>query len=375
MARTKQAQGNGMKLIVLGLGALVVVGGVYWFMRKDSAVEPAGGPAKAGVAVETVRAGKGSLAETLTVAGQVEANAGVELRSEVTGRVVAVKFTDGMAVTQGAPLVVLDDSVQRATLAQAEANYALAEANVGRYQRLVQVGAASQLQVDQAVAEGKLQKANIQMAKAELAKYRIAAPFGGVAGIAQVSVGDLVQPAELLVALTDNAKLKITFKVPEAQATSLKVGAPVKVLGDQTVDGVIDALDGRVDPNSRTLQGKVVLDNADGVLVSGQFVRVQVPVKSVSEAVIVPDSALVPQGTKVFAYVIVPGKDGGQMASRTTVEVGLRGVNTAQIVSGVAEGQEIVTAGQQKLQAPMMPVQLRSPTTVDVMPQAVEELR
>ena len=385
--QNRNTNGNlsGMKRwLMVGLGIAVVAGAGWWWMHGGKKADAAGGGAKKMVtAVEVVTAVQQELAETLQVAGQVQANAGVELRSEVTGRVVAINFKDGAEVKKGSLVVVLDDSVQRATLAQAEANYALAEANVGRYQRLVGMGAASQLQVDQADAEMKLQKANIQMAKANLAKYRIVAPFDGVAGIAQVSVGDIIQPGERLVALTDNATLKVTFKVPEAQATSLKAGAPVQVRADGVpgansptlVEGHIAALDGRVDPPSRTLEGKVLLDNPDHVIVAGQFVRVRVPVRAVSEAIVVPDSALVPQGNKILAYVIVPGQNGAMMASRTTVEVGLRNADKAQIVSGVNAGQQVVTAGQQNLQGPLVPVRLMSQTQVMHAPQAVEELR
>lgn len=374
---------NGMRWWMIGGVVVAVAAGWWFFIRKDSDVAPAGGPQGGGVAVEVVQAAQAPIAETLEVAGQVDASSGVELRSEVTGRVVALRFADGDSVKKGAALVVLDDSVQRATLAQAEASSALAEANVGRYERLVEVGAASRLQVDQAVAQAKLEKANIQMAKANLAKFRIAAPFDGAAGIAQVSVGDLVQPGQLLVALTDNAELKITFKVPEAQATSLQAGAPVTVRVDNgtsrtsptLIEGEVAALDGRVDPASRTLQGKVLLTNKDGLLVSGQFVRVRVPVRTSDDAVVVPDSAIVPQGNNVFAYVITTGEEGRTIASRTTVELGLRTANKVQIVKGVQVGQQVVTAGHQKLQGPTVPVQLRSPTTVTVAPQAVEELR
>jgi len=209
-----------------------------------------------------------------------------------------------------------------------------------------------------------------------LARYQIAAPFDGVAGIAQVNVGELVQPGELLVAVTDNARLKVTFKVPDTQATNLDEGAAVAVLAEgREVSGTIAALDGRVDPLTRTLEAKVVLDNSDGALVAGQFVRVRVPVKAVDDAVTVPDQALLPQGDTVQVFVVVPGENGSQMASRTTVTVGLRAGGKAQIVQGVQAGQMVVTAGQQKLQAPTMPVMVQSPTAITVAPQAVEELR
>ncbi|TKW60631.1 MAG: efflux RND transporter periplasmic adaptor subunit [Blastochloris viridis] len=375
MVARKRDQQRNMRMWGGVLGVAVLALAAWWWFGKAEAPKPqqqGGG----GLPVEVVTAVDQPIAETLTVAGQVQARIGAELRSEVTARVVSVTFIDGEAVKRGEPLLVLDDSVQRATLAQAQANYALAKANVERYSRLVGLGAASRLQVDTAEAEAKLQRANIQMARANLAKYQVAAPFDGAAGIAQVNVGELVQPGELLVAVTDNAKLKVTFKVPEAQATSLRLGAPVKVTSDGAeLDGVIDALDGRVDPTTRTLEGKVALDNDEGKLVAGQFVRVRVPVREVSEAVVIPDQALIPQGAKMFVFVITAGENGATMASRTTVEVGLRTADKAQIVKGVEAGQRVVTAGQQKLQAPLMPVTPLSPTTINVAPQAVEELR
>lgn len=376
MAAKKRDQQQTMRVWGCVLGAVVLAGAAWWWFGKSEAPAAPQQQGGGGLPVEVVAAVSQPLAETLTVAGQVQARVGAELRSEVTARVVSVTFVDGEPVKGNQRLLVLDDSVQRATLAQAQANYALAKANVDRYSRLVDLGAASRLQVDTAEAEAKLQRANIQMARANLAKYQIAAPFDGAAGIAQVNVGELVQPGELLVAVTDNAKLKVTFKVPEAQATSLRLGAPVTVISDGAeLEGVIDALDGRVDPASRTLEGKIALDNDAGKLVAGQFVRVRVPVREVSEAVVIPDQALIPQGAKMFVYVITAGENGATMASRTTVEVGLRTADKAQIVKGVENGQRVVTAGQQKLQAPVMPVTTLSPTTVNVAPQAVEELR
>lgn len=377
-------RGKGQRWLLIGLGIILLLGAAWWLSGgKKGGADAGQNPAAGLVPVEVVAATTGSLAQTLEVAGQVQANIGADLKSEVTGRVLAVKAKDGMAVKKGDPLVVIDDGVQRATLAQAQANHELAQANVGRYERLSQMGAASQQQLDEAIAEDKLQVANIQMAKANLIKYRILAPFDGVAGITQVNEGDLVQPGEMLMALTDNATLKVTFKVPETQATSLKVNADVMVqaeaapgiLSPTVVSGTIAALDGRVDPNSRTLEGKVVLDNRNGALVAGQFVRVRVPVQQVSNAVILPDSALLPQGDQIFSYVIAPGKDGGVVASRTTVVVGLRTANRAEIISGVADGQQVVTAGQQKLRGLVTPVKLLSPTYIDVPPAAVEELK
>lgn len=360
-------------MIVLAV-LLLVAGGVWWWRHGTAGVAPGAGPGGApmGVPVEGTRAVEEPIAQTLEVVGQVQAENGTELRAEVTGRVVKLNFTDGKPVKAGDVLVVLDDSVQAAALAQAEANLSLAAANVGRYQRLLAEDAASKLQVDQAEADAKVARANVQAAKANLAKMRIAAPFDGVAGIAQVNVGDYIQPGQLLVALTDNRVLKLTFDVPESQAAGLHTGVDVQVAAEGiegAVEGKVAALDGRVDPASRTLQGKVMIDNPDGVLMAGQFVRVTVPVKVVSDAVVVPDLALVPQGNQMIVWVVGEGN----RVSPTAVQVGLREQSRAQIVEGIQPGQMVVTAGQQKLQ-PGAPVMVSSPTAIAVPEQAVEHL-
>lgn len=356
--------------LLAGVAVLALAGGVWWYMKPSAnAINPAAGGM--GLPVEATPATTGELANILEVVGQMQANQGVELRNEVTGKVASVNVKDGSPVKAGDLLVVLDDGVQKAALAQAEANNAVAQANIGRYQRLREQDAVSQLQLDQAIAEAKVAAANVQSARANLDKMRIKAPFAGVAGIVQVTPGQLLETGTLLVAVTDNATLKVTFKVPESQAQGLKVGLPVEVKADDgsVVYGEIGALDGRIDPATRTLQAKVLLDNTSNTLVAGQFVRVAVPVQQVSNAVLVPDVALVPQGNKMIVWVV--GKD--SKISPTLVEVGLRGQNKAQITKGLSAGDMVMVAGQQKAQ-PGMPVTVMSPTTITVAPTPVETL-
>jgi membrane fusion protein (multidrug efflux system) len=364
---------------------ILAVAGAGYLVYRHFAAAGAAAAAKAqgagGMAlpVEGIAARQGEISTRLQVAGQLQAQDGVVLKSEVTGRVVEIAVKDGTPVKKGALLVRIDDSVQKADLAKALADLEVSEANVGRYQRLQQIGAASTLQVDNARAQAKLARANVQGAKAALDKMHITAPFDGAAGIVQVTSGEMIQPGQAIVAVTDARKMKVIFSLPERDALAMKPGVDVDVIPNDDVNttpisGTIAALDGRVDPATRTVAAKVLVDNADGALVAGQFVRVSVPTHTVADAVIVPDSALVPNGSDIFVYVVNPAAKGMTMSSRTTVTVGLRTDNEAQITSGVQAGQIVVTAGQQKLMAPVMPVMVLSPTNITRSEATVEPL-
>lgn len=361
--------------VVLLLIATAGGGAYYLWPRGDAAVAPgAGGFA---LPVEAVPAVQGPLAETLTVVGQVVANQGVDVTSEISGKVTKIAFEEGQPVKAGVLLFRLDDSVLQAQLAQAQANLQLAENNVGRNQRLLAEQASSQQQVDAALADAKLARANVQLARANLDKAYLRAPFDGIAGIRQVDLGEYVTPGRVLVNVTENTRLRVTFRVPEAQASEVRTGASVSIQADNGADvtAPISAIDSRVDPASRTREVQVLLDNADAALMAGQFVRVTLPLRGVDDAVIVPDQALVPMGNQTFAYVIHTAPGGATLSSRTEVQLGLRSNGKVQVTAGIRPGQMVVTAGQQKLQAPVMPVTVLSPTEITVRQAPVEELK
>ncbi|MFA5207045.1 MAG: efflux RND transporter periplasmic adaptor subunit [Lentisphaeria bacterium] len=370
--------------VLAGVALLALAGGIGWKLTHRGA-PGAGGPGGMGgmaLPVEATTARQGTMTETLDVPGQVQAGEGVVLAPEIAGRVIKIGFEDGSRVKAGQVLFRLDDSVQRAALAQAQANLQVALNNLGRYQRLLAVNAASAQQVDTAQASARLAQANVQFAAANLGKAWIRAPFDGVAGIRGISLGDYVVNGQPLVSVTQNEMLKVIFKMPEQQARMLQPGLGVSILrsgdfgsSELLAEAPVTAVDGRVDPASRTVQAKVVLDNRSGMLVAGEFVRVRVPTAMASDTVIVPEQAVVPQGGQTYMYVLKPGPKGGLLASQTLVALGLRVNGEAQVVAGVAAGQKVVTAGQQKLMAPVMPVMPVTPTTVVRSAPPVEELR
>lgn len=358
----------------VAIAAVLLIGVAWWMWGAfGPGGAPKGGPSA--MVVEATTATQGRIAQPLTVVGQVTPLFGAELKAEIAGRVVKLGAPDGTAVKAGQEIIRLDDSVLAAQLAQASANLNVARNTAARSARLLDVGAASKQEAEQADATAKLAAANVQLAKANLEKARIVAPFDGVLGVAQVTVGTYVNPGDTLTTLAQPEKVKVVFRLPETQARDVTPGTPARVIADggTVVESAVVAVDSLVDPSTRTVQARVDVDNAEGTFTPGQFVRVSVDVKRADDAVLVPDMALVPLGGAMVVYV-VNNTEQGTMSSRTTVEVGLRGNNKAQITKGLQAGQTVVTAGQQKLQAPVMPVQVRSPTTITVDPAPIETL-
>ncbi|MBN8531184.1 MAG: efflux RND transporter periplasmic adaptor subunit, partial [Alphaproteobacteria bacterium] len=224
-------------------------------------------------------------------------------------------------------------------------------------------GFSSKMQLDEAQAQLNLAKANVQLAEANLAKTVIRAPFDGTAGIRKVSLGDYVSPGEVLVNLDQTEKLKLQFTIPERYLSEIKAGSEVEFAVDaqgSVFRSTVDAIESRISAQNRSIQVQAIVDNVDNQLYPGQFVNVTLPIAKREAAVLVPDQALVPMGNKTFVFKVADGK-----AQKIEVQPGLRANSKAEIVAGLAAGDVVVTAGQQKLQDGAS-VRVSEPTAVSV---------
>jgi membrane fusion protein (multidrug efflux system) len=305
---------------------------------------PAGGP----VAVEVARVASATMEEDVDAVGTLRSNESVVVRPEISGRIERLNFTEGAAVAKGQVIVALDDSVPAAELAQARANLALAESSYSRTQELEKQKFVSATAKDQALNSLRVAQANVQLADARLAKTKIVAPFGGIIGIRQISVGDYVKEGQDLVTLEDISALKVDFRLPEQLLAVLKPGQTVEVATDalpgRKFAAVLDAIDPLVDQNGRAVLLRARLRNTEGQLRPGMFVRTRLIVAARQNALTVPEEALVPVGADQFVYRVAEGK-----AQRVKVRTGVRRDARVEIVEGLAAGDTIVTAGQIKL--------------------------
>ncbi len=308
-----------------------------------------GGPAGQGAAaVEVVKVATASLPQTITAVGSLRSDESVTLRPEVAGRISAIQFQEGQRVTKGALLVRLDAAVTDAELQQARANLVLAKSKFERAVDLARQSFISGQAKDEAENNYKVAQAAVALVEAKLAKTEIKAPFSGLIGLRVVSVGDYVKEGADLVNLESIDPLKVDFRVPETFLRQVQVGQAIEVALDalpgKVYDGKVIALNPLVDAAGRAIVIRAQVKNQDAALRPGMFARVKLITRAEREALVLPEEALVPQGTDQFVFRIVDGK-----ATRVKVETGQRRDGKVEVVRGVDKGDVVVTAGQQRL--------------------------
>ena len=344
------------------LAVVVAAGGGYWLGQTGKPAPGAGAQALAAkgapaanasgpgaavpvetAAVETVR-----LPQSITTVGSLRSDESVTLRPEVAGRIASIQFTEGQRVTKGATLVRLDAAVNQAELQQARANLTLAKSKFDRAVDLAKSKFISGQARDEAENNLRVAEAALALVEARLAKTEIKAPFSGIIGLRSVSLGDYVKEGADLVNLEAIDPLKVDFRVPEVYLRQVQAGQPLEIALDaypnKTFDGRVIAVNPLVDAAGRAVVIRAQVKNQDASLRPGMFTRVRLITKDVTEALVVPEEALVPQGADKFLFKVVDN-----VAVRTKVEVGQRRDGKAEIVAGVALGDIVVTAGQQRL--------------------------
>ncbi len=316
------------KTIALGVALLLVGGGIWFVLRPSGESTPAAaGEAQGGggfsVPVDVATIAPATLAETVRSVGSLVADQGIILRPELAGVVSAILFTDGQAVKAGQPLLQLDDSVYKAQLAQAEAQLSLAKRTDTRASNLAGRGAGTVQAADEAAAQLEAATAAVQLARATLAKTVLTAPFDGIVGIRQISLGDYVTPGQDLVTLQAQDPMKVDFRMPEALLARVAVGQKVTLTvaayPDRTFTGEVSAIDPLVDAAGRSLALRAKIPNPDGALRAGSFASVTLQTGEKPNAVMAPATAITPMGGQQFVFKVVDGK-----ATLTPVSLGVR---------------------------------------------------
>jgi len=361
---SKAGMGKKPTMIVALALLAAAAAGAWWYSEQGTGVgkpagqgqgaaapaaKPAGGP-QGGFAtpVEAIKVTiDAARRETLAI-GTFRSFESVVIRPEVTGRIVELPFREGEKVERGKVLVRLDDSVERANLAQAEAQLALAKSNFERAQTLVARNAGTVKALDEARAGLLSAQADITLAKARLEKMSIAAPFDGITGLRKVSVGDFLSPGTDIVNLEQIDPLKIDFRVPEIFLPSVKDGATIDVTIDafpgRTFKGRIYAINPLIDQAGRSIVVRARIDNPGDILRPGLFARVSLTLAVRENAIFVPEQSIVPIGDKSFVFRVVDGK-----IVNTQVKLGLRRTGGVEVVEGLSPGDMVVTAGQLKV--------------------------
>lgn len=331
---------------------LAAAGGAWWFFyfeqpQAEGAPAPGGGAAMA-VPVETVPVHIGPIQRRLTAVGSLRSNESVIIRPEVAGRIAEIRFEEGEQVSEGQPLVILDDSIYRAEVDEVQASLELSRANHERAIDLLNRGAGTTKARDEALAQLRADQAALALAQARLDKTVIRAPFDGVVGLRRVSVGDFVNVGQEIVNLEQIDPLKADFRVAEVYLAAVRPGQRIELSADafpgETFTGEVYAIDPLIDESGRSIVLRARLPNPDNRLRPGLFVRVTLVLNERNDAIQIPEQALVPQGQDQFVFRVVDGK-----AALTKVTAGIRRDGMVEIIEGLSPDDQVVTAGQLKI--------------------------
>lgn len=364
-------------LVVLLLGAGAA--GAYWKFVLQPGQQGAaastgpggrpgggGGGARGPTAVEAAEVRVGPVEITTEAVGTLLSNESVMLQPEVTGRVVGINFEEGRPVRLGQILIELDSSIERAQLAQEEADLALAQSNFDRARDLRRSNAGTQRALDEAQAQLRTAESAIELAKARLAKLTLTAPFDAVAGLRRISVGDLVTAGTDIVNLEQVRPLKVDFSVPEIFLPKVGNGQKIAVLVDafpgEVFEGTVFAINPLLSEAGRALIVRALIDNTEVRLRPGLFARVTLTLSESADAVWVAEQAVVPEAGKQFAFKVVDGGEGKpKVARRVEVALGQRRPGEVQVTAGLAPGDLVVVAGVQKVRNDA-PVTVQAPS-------------
>ena len=344
-------------LIVLVLGAYKAFS-VYTMIQGFSKPKP-----PISVAVATVAEQPWQM--RLPTVGTLKALQGVNLSLEIAGTVKDLMFESGQKVKAGQPLLQLDSAVESALLETAQADLGLAQLDFGRGSQLVDSRAISKGEFDRLSAQLQKNKATVNQLKASLAKKRIVAPFSGTIGIRQVDVGDYLASGTMIATLQDLSSLYVDFFLPEQSVPKIALGQPVQVIvsayPSENFAGTISAINPKVENSTRNILVRATLANPDGKLLPGMFASLQVLLPDPQAHIVVPESAITYTLYGNSLYVVgqkkaedgsVEKDDQGQpilIAERRFIETGERRDGWVMINKGVQTGEQVVTAGQLKL--------------------------
>jgi len=362
-----------LRFVIAFVLVVLVCGGIVGFnMFRDQAIEDffANMPV-APLTVSTVKVEPIQWTPGIEAIGTVAAARGVDLAVEAAGIVKEIRFESNQRVKQGDVLVQLDDGVQHADLEAAKTQAALDLQRLDRAIELQKKRVGSDVAVDEAQAAASASKSQVAKLQAVLDQRQLKAPFSGTIGIPRIEVGQYLSPSQGVATLQDLDTMRVDFSVPEQQLALLKMGQPVRfgvTTGDMPFTGSITGIDPKVDPATRLVAVRAEIANPQGLLSPGQYVQVRVELPAEDDVIALPQTALVSSLYGDFIYVVQPaeaakpaeGTDAAAPAAEEAkapvlkakqifVKPGRRNQGRIEITEGVKPGDEVVTAGQNRL--------------------------
>jgi membrane fusion protein, multidrug efflux system len=285
--------------------------------------------------------------------GRVLSSESVELVTEAAGRIESILFTEGAHVNKNELLVKINDDDLRAQLKKIELQIQLASEQEKRQEHLLRTEGISKEQYDIAVNQVNIFKADRDNLITSIRKREVRAPFDGFIGLRYVSEGGYVSQTTRIASIQKTDPVKVDFAIPEKYAGKVDVGDLVQFSNDETklqFTGRLYAIEPRIDPAMGTLQLRAICDNKAGRIFPGAYVQIELRLRQITDALMVPTQAIIPV---LKGQTVLVRKAGVVVA--VPVRTGIRTATSVQVIDGLTAGDTIITTGIMQLR-PGMPV-------------------
>lgn len=304
---------------------------------------------------------QGEIDDSVEALGTLKANESVAITASVTEKISVLHFDDGQQVAAGDLLVEMTSAEEHAQLKEAQALVDEAARQYRRVQSLATQGTAAKSLLDERSRELETARARLVAIESRLSDRLIKAPFAGVVGLRNISMGALVEPGDLITTLDDIGVMKLDLTVPSTYLAGIAPGLPVEARTaafDQRVfTGEVHSVDSRIDPVTRSITVRVLLPNAERALRPGMLMRVTLR-KNLRNALLIPEAALLPKGREQSVLLAIPDGDGYKVEQRTVL-IGSRKPGLVEVLQGLAQGELVITHGSLRVR-PGQTVEVRA---------------
>ncbi len=325
--------GSAIVLFLAGCGA----------KGKNESQPPQAGDNQPALLVEAYIAKPKSLNDLVEVPGSILPFESTEIHPEVSGRIVVLNVNEGGVVSRGALLAKIYDGDLQAQLKKLEVQLDIAEQGEKRSAQLLKIQGISQADYDLSLLNVNNIKADIEIVKAGVSKTTILAPFSGKLGLRNISPGAFVTPLTVITTIGQVDQLKLQFTVPEKYGAELKKGQDIQFTIDgsqKTFHANVSASEVSIAADTRSLLVRAVVKGQDPVLVPGGFAKVKIVMGETDDAIMIPNSAIVPLGRKKQTFLFRGGK-----AVATDITTGIRDSSNIQVLTGINSGDTVLTTG------------------------------
>ena len=296
-----------------------------------------------------------SIEDKIYASGTLLANEEVELRNEIPGRITSILFKEGAIVKKGELLLTLYDDDLLAQLKKLQLQKDIAQRSEERQKDLLTVNGISKQDYEFSLNQLLTINSDIDLIRSNLSKTHITAPFDGIIGLKSVSTGAFLSSNTRIATMQAVDPIKLEFAVPERYRSMISDSTTINFTTESSegiFEGKIYAFEPKIDLQTRSVLVRAICSNTDFKLFPGAFAQIEIPLKKIERAILIPTQALIPELKSQKVYITKNGK-----ADKVNVTTGMRNDSSIQITNGINEGDTVVLTGLMQMR-PGMPVKV-----------------